>query len=315
MMKQSADFMRRIAVTGALLFAHGGIAKPEAFPEVELESESEPAFHAFALDAWGNRTAYVLFDGNGKEGYSQIFVWVPEETGYDPPKRLTPNTEGDFPQFGLGKAQIHEEERSTVVWRVRQRYWKRGPSKRTVTQHDYVTGKTTTRTVSSKGGEGYDLSYAAGFGYGPKGAMATVSRGLPLEVAFGNRLEPQPWEKIKAPGGRPWSSLSLEIRTKNTGPVDRDSGTLSFSTDGFYHCKVASFPPDVQYGFTIRPYLEPPAYSNSIPIGDFLEQGLSVELPYGWYTYAVTGSDYLSAVKFRARNPSSGIFPFIKPLP
>ena len=65
-------------------------AKPDKFHDVPLAPGSKPHYACIAMDARSNDVAYLLFDGNPKDGYQRLYIWTPRNTQkYPKPAPLT----------------------------------------------------------------------------------------------------------------------------------------------------------------------------------------------------------------------------------
>ena len=84
--------IRRVPAGLALGVALASLAAPpraaaappprEKFPSVTLSSFSDPRYGVIQMDPFTNHLGYVLFDGNVKEGYDKMFLWVPGDAKY-----------------------------------------------------------------------------------------------------------------------------------------------------------------------------------------------------------------------------------------
>lgn len=292
--------LSRVSAVPALLFAcalppglvHGQGAA--SFPDVPLVDGSVPRFASLALDAKGDHPLFVLFDGNSETDYHRAYVWVPGHSLHGQPAAMVKGENNQFPPLAIPVAGKPGTE---TIWSLSasihvQTSAPREAGERTVSRHDYVTGRTVTSTErweASEGGTtrspqfGFNVRYRHA-GAGGEGVATAkdlldleISGGLPVGAKWTERPAPlTPWAHLQAQG---MMELSRDGETPDSGTIRLRTG-LSGSGLG---CRIASMPQDARVVFEILPYLQDPVASESLPATQALSGGFEAVVPFGWY--------------------------------
>lgn len=277
------------AVAGFAQESSSGGGKPKEFPKVAFEAGSQPRYAALGMDSWTGTTAYVVLDGTRSNGYSRMYVWIPGDRQYGKPVELRMLSEGNV--FApIERKDANEEEKSEIRWRVG--HARRGRSAGSETYVDYATGQTRTRSWGAS--SGFVIVFNVDFAHGDRHALPGMSGGLPVDLTLRGDLPTyESWEKVPASGFAPWTRLSMHLAHRVADGRNRDMAQVSLRYAGMHtgvgSCTVRSMPLNQDVVVTVTPYLEPPAYSNVVSLAELTQKGVDMEIPYGWYTFRVTG--------------------------
>jgi len=119
--------------------------------------------------------------------------------------------------------------------------------------------------------------------------LASRSRVMPLDITIPGRLSVSTtWEKL--PGAlMPWRDLRFWMDVapshKRGQGIIKFRGHLRYHSHGWQTCRVRSLPEGSGVQLSIRPYMDPPVYSNLLTVAQVFEKPFPVELPYGWYNF------------------------------
>lgn len=256
--------------------------KPEGFPDVDLLGGSIPRYTAVVVDAWTKDVGYLMFDGNVEEGYPRVYIWVPGDMDYRRPvmKRVVGENEfSPFEFFSTG-----DGKQAVIEWQAKWGIRTHGSYDRL----DYKTGKMvhvereTTRTPAFF----YRCNYMRA-----KGTVRThTTKDFTLNIGIdGEFRTSESWEDLPE-AIAPWEQLRFYMIRQQTPEEKRGKvlfrGRLQFwSINQWRDIVIRAFPEDAGATLSIRPYMEPPVYSNSFGVKEAFDTGVEVELPYGWYEY------------------------------
>ncbi len=270
----------------------GRARKPKDFPAVPTVKGSSIAYGTVPLDTWTGKVAYLLFEGNSTSGYSRVFAWIPGDSRFGKPVEWKPKILEATPNvafFGeLENRDSDSDEKVAMNWRFTDVKQARGAGSDSV--FDYVTGKTTTRNWGASTWHHLIYSAKVGYGYGEHRG-ATLDGGYPLELVWTDNLPLyDKWEKVPEPEHWFYSLVRAKHEVQETR--DPKKGRLLCSFDGFHRVAIQKAPPELFLNLLVTPYLEPPVYSNRVPMADFIKSGFDLEVPYGWYSLRLSGGRY-----------------------
>lgn len=270
---------------------------PEAFPRVDLVPNSVPQYGAVKLDPWGMNILYFVFDGNVENGYNRMYVWVPEGREYARPTALNARHEHTFPTITWRTEKDDEVAETAYTFRaIRQTGRTGGRDART--SIDYETGKTVTRSaVSSRPYTNisfrYNLTYTRD--RSPRGGPNLLRVNIPapshdhsrrsisLSTNFTEVIPQAAWNNIHFR----WS-VDRQYGAEQNNAVLRFSGRPQHgSGSNRRHVSFDAIPQGFfDINLRISPYQKAPAFTKTIPMIDLANNGLTVDIPFGWYRAA-----------------------------
>ena len=281
-MTRSPDSARygwaRIAAAVAFLAAVAQAATI-AFPSVPLAAGSEPRCAALRIDPFANRNAYVLFDGNVKDGYGRMYIWSPDEPRYATPQAVAVAEQNRFPALTFQSAV--EREAAVVSWQI---VWQKAKGGEGGNYFDYVTGKTVER--ERREFDYVNFYFQTDYARGPKEEAVNAKPAWPLDVTMRGDLGTPGSPTNLPPSLAPWEHLNYYMAVKPYYGEKSKAG-LAFVGKlnyGGQECVVRSLPKDTEVRLVVAPYLEAPIRSNALTRAEALgAEGTKVDLPYGWY--------------------------------
>ena len=251
--------------------------KPKEYPDMPLAEGAKPRYAALAVDAWNSKVAYILFDGNVKDGYRKMYVWIPGDPKYGSPLAMTSTDSNNFGPFTI--LSSHDRQNSSVSWKLTsdKRTWTSGGTRTSV---DYVTGKEVTSSTPVETHADSVFTFQVDYALG---SSTSTAKKFPLDISISDGLSTsESWEKVPPPL-TPWETRSFSMSaTPVPGDGDKE-GQLHFK--GQFNCTVRSLPEDAEVTLVVRPYMEPPIYSNTVSAAEAFGNGVSVSVPYGWYNF------------------------------
>lgn len=249
-----------------------GQTQPEQFPDVELIEESQPRYAAISLDAWGQSTAYVLFDGNNEVGYGRVYVWVPGDAQFGTPVAFNAGQGNRYPPLRR-RTDGEEGEVSELTWTLGWGYHHTGG-----THFNYTTGESVTRQRGRSARFPYTLDYV-------RDRPATAGSRLHLTI---NGFLPVTgdWTEVRA-GSRPWNAIRTMVNV--TRHIDRDQIILRL-TGRLIHqnnrlVAVESLPePFFEVNVSVSPYMKNPLYAEALRFRDLFHSGVEIRVEPRWYS-------------------------------
>ena len=247
------------------------------FPKVALAAGSAPQYSVLVIDPLVERVAYVLWDGNVKDGFGRVYVWVPGDAKYGTPIAAASGEGNKFPPFTFSSSG--SQEVANVSWQLG---WDRRTGGGTYSYLDYATGKTITH-------EGEQITYPVfifdvNYTRGDRSLAASPQASYPLDVRiYGEMGATTVWTNLP-PAFAPWNNLNYWMDVK-TVYGEREKSGLSFTGRLYYAhwpCTVRSTPKVSKVDLMVSPYLEAPTYSNAVTYVE-ASSGIKVEVPFGWY--------------------------------
>jgi hypothetical protein len=285
--------------------------KPKEFPPVAGIGKSV-SYATVSLDTWTSRVAYLLVEGNTTSGFTRVFAWIPGDARMGRPVEWkTKATEGNPNIWNFGELENKGSEGEEKI-RMAYRFYtvKESHGAGTQTTMDYVTGKAVTRNWGAATYHRLLYSFSFGYAYGTA-PSASMDGGYPLEIGSngGDVRLYAAWEQVPPPGGGPGHAI---IRAKHTVQESRDPkrARVLVQFEDFAGAAIKKAPTDLTVSLIVAPYMGEPVYSNSVPLNDFMKTGFDVDLPYGWYSFRLSGFKY-------GRFTFTGDFPHISinPIP
>jgi len=253
--------------------------RPEKYPDVPLGAKSVPRYASVALDTDCSKVAYVCFDGNAVDGYSKMFVWVPDDTRYGKPKSLKSNEEKKYSPFGIKSRTTRSatKEDVTIAWGMRW-YIHSG----THTVFNYRTGEKETRDVGNYPVFHFNVDFAR---TPPRSGVASMTDTVNIDIGIRGYLQTSmTWTNCPAPIV-PWQKLSFYVTPKAV--YERGKSFLRFKGRLSYYywwpCVIRKISKQTEVSLAVSPYLEDAVYSNVVDTADLFRSGVLVELPTGWY--------------------------------
>ena len=268
-----------LAVGVGLLASAAALAevpsRTNEFPAVALAAASDPRYVVISVDPFTNRLAYVLYDGNVKDGYGRIYVWMPEDPKYGRPVSATVAEGNKFPPLTF--TSTNGDEAAIVSWQLSWERRTSGPR----SYFDYTTGKTVNQGDSvTYLALPFDVDYMRG----DRSLLGAGGAAAPLDVRIHGEVGASAvWTNLPA-AVTPWSQLNFWMDVKSE--YYEKGGALSFTGRLYYAhwpCTVHSLPKSAKVDLTVGPYLEGPSYSNTLTHTEALVTGVKVEVPFGWY--------------------------------
>ncbi len=258
---------------------------------------STPQYASLALDENGDTVMFVLLDGNAAAGYTRAYLWMPKHARYGQPVPVSRGANETFPSLTWpvdGDAPVE------TTWRIRawiEEQAAQAGGERTVSHHDYATGRTVTRTQVIAPSEArrlprfdFSVRYRHAGGYASR--LSNASDALDIDID-GQLPVAAKWEARPSPFA-PWNQLYVQSTlAMRRDPDTPDKGDLLFQMRLVYHphqrrpCRVASLPRDAVVELDIIPYLEEPLLSESVPAAQMFAEGFAVPVAFGWYQYKV----------------------------
>ncbi len=288
-LRGSVRSLLTVTVCGILVGSGVAQASEEggsSFPRVALVADSQPRYASLALDDTGEQTVFVLFDGNAEQGYNRAYLWVPRHARFGQPVAVSRDGEGQFPPF---KWPPSGTARVETVWQLSSTIHVQ--SEGFHTHHDYATGRTvrSPRSASRSPQFGFSVRYSHAAG---ADSLATAS--APLELVINGSLPTgNNWDSRPAPF-TPWHQLYLVTsRDVVRGGDSPDMGTLQIQPRLVYHphqrqaVRIQALPAGARFEVSLNPFRQPPLVTQEVPITQFLRDGFSADIPFGWYEYVI----------------------------
>ena len=284
-----------------------------AFPEVDFRDQSSPRFATLSIDPFTNRVVHLAFDGNVTDGYNKVWVWTPGERDYDPPKVFTSTSERNFKPISFESKQ----ERKTALVQYALR-WAIGRSGGTHTSKNYVTGETTTRTTKVTTYPYFD--YSCTYGRGEHAALRGPGQ-YPLHVVIPGRISVTGVQTNLPVAYTPWQNLHFTMGLKPIHGAREEDRGLIFTGNLWHHhhsgwrVDVKSLPESAAIKLAATPYLESPVYEEELTYEQAFDEGVRINLPYGWYGF--TWSFTCDGVGINSYGQKTGrwTYPFAMPSP
>jgi hypothetical protein len=251
--------------------------RPDTYPEVTLTTKSEPRYSSVYLDTKTNQVAYLCFDGNVEKGYAKMFVWIPGERKYDPPKAIRSNNEKQFSKFGIDTTTVTDNDEINISWGMR---WRIHSGKHR--WFDYSKGVMVEKDV----GNYPQFVFNTDFERTPrKRIRRSATQSAKLDIGIPGYLNTSPaWTNCPPPIA-PWNKLNFYMTSK----IEQDRAKSQVRFTGrltyyyWWNCEVRSVAPDTEIDLVVSPYLEDPVYSNKLNAAEIFGPGVVVELQPGWY--------------------------------
>ncbi len=261
-----------------LLIATGGFA--ETYPDVPLQNGSAPEFMAIATEPFTLKPAYLLFDGNVKNGYSRVYVWSPGDAKYGSPVPLVASDQ-KFPRIEFERT--HEQGKSLVSWTIGYeiREHSGGGS-----YFDYVTGKTVER--EAKKITVAQFPFTVDYKLADTRSAASVSKTYPLDMTISGVVNGGGSKTNLPPTLVPWTQLRFDLAV-TPSPSDKKGGTLTFVGKlywGGHPCTIRSLPKTAEFYLKIEPFREEPIFADTIDPTVAFGAGHTVEAQFGWYDFS-----------------------------
>jgi hypothetical protein len=283
---------------------------PASFPKVNLSHGSEPRYMLIEMDSLKSQPAFLLFDGNLKDGYEHLFVWSPGDDKYGKKPisyRLEKETQ-DYTSFS-SESQSNKVAAETR-WTIKYRPETHGSSYR-----DYKTGK----MIEGKPTLLPCFYFEVELQRGPANRMERKGGKWPLDISIPGRLYVvDDWQKLP-PAEAPWTkvycSISRDVTYGRKGGVLHCQGHLHYWHDRWnnFACTIKSLPDDTRVQLEVAPYLEKPIYAEDLKTEEIFLKPHDVDVPYGWYRILFT---FKSAFfKADGLNQNSDAWPFAFPPP
>jgi hypothetical protein len=191
-----------------------------------------------------------------------------------------------------------------VTWSFSTRTGTHKGGTRTQTHKDYATGKTTTRTVTTESRTFANFSQSVNFKRGNRLDMVGQSD-FPLDISLGGGLPVSgDWKGVRG-AHAPWENLNYRV----SASPSRGDGEGAVVLKGSLGAKVHALPDDAVVEVKVSPYLEHPVHTQAYE-ARALAAGVTVPIPYGWYTVSWTFECELLTGRFTG---SSGLFPLARP--
>jgi|GEM_PF-5824993 len=271
----------------------GSAQKPAAFPTVPITAGATVRYSALPLDTWTGRVAYLLVEGDSTNGYSRLYVWIPNDSRFGRPVAYTARALADNPnrwEFGeIQHSDASGEEKVSVRYSLYSLRQSRGAgSQETV---DYLTGKTVTRSWEASTSHSIWYRQQVGYAWG-KDALRAREGEYPLELVHTTDLPLfETWEKVPMRGLGAMSAI-VEGRHQLFETRDREKGRVVCQFTGFRAPTVIRAPMDGEVTFKIIPYMRDPIWEECRTLGEFQQKPFEAEIPYGWYNLALSGFRY-----------------------
>lgn len=253
-------------------------ALPEAFPEVDLMTDSEPRYTAITLDDWGEVTAYLLFDGNLETGYPRLYVWVPGHQDYGTPVVLRADGEGHYRPLRY-RVQNDQGDTSEIVWNLRWRFQlSRG------SEMDYLSGEMIERERFRYVRFWFNLDFRR---------VARDAPNQPLHLFVPGWLQTTPeWPEVAdiPPARRePWNHLRMTVdvdRRVQGEEVILNMQARLWHRHDVRQVNVERMPdPFFDVDLTVSPYLQAPVFEERLPFQRLLQEGVQLPVEPRWYAF------------------------------
>ncbi len=270
-------------ITGGLLvliflLSARAIALPEAFPEVDLLSDSVPRYTALTLDDWGGVTAYILFDGNLETGYPRLYVWIPEHANYGTPVLLRADGDGFYQPLQY-RVEKDGGEYSDIAWNIRWRYQlSRG------SEPDYLTGEMIERERVRYVRFWFNLDFRRGQGNAPENQLHLIIPGyLHTTAEWGDVPD------ISAPRREPWNHLRVTVDVDRQVEGDQIILAMRARLWHRHHSRRVSVERMPEQFFnvdlSVSPYLNDPVYEEQLTFQTLLIHGVKLPVEPRWYSF------------------------------
>ncbi len=285
------QIMSCIAV--AVMLAAGQAVGDSAtrFPDVPLIEGSETRYAVLTIDEAGELPVFILFDGNPEADYNRAYVWMPGHPRFGRPQAMNRGADGTFPPLTIPPGENANVE---TTWQLTAAIQARGArEERTVTQQDYMTGRTVTQRVAAQAASTYAIfGFRVRYRHAGPYARSLATSSAPLDVMIQGSLPVTPeWDSRGGPLA-PWRNLHTGISmTQERLEDDRNHGNLIFGVTAHYAHNTVQFtaiPENARIKLEVFPYLEDPIFAEELPAQRLLAGAFPVKVPYGWYHYAAT---------------------------
>jgi hypothetical protein len=185
------------------------LTAPTNYPTVPLAAGSDPRFASVSIDAWSNHIAYLLFDGNLKDGYNRMYVWSPTYPRFTRPVALTTTEGTKYSPVIIN--QTNSDEAVTIHWQFN---WGRRSSH---DYFDYLTGKLI--TVPKSEVVTYPVfAFAVQYSRGPRALPGRTPTPPPLDVQVpAAELYVAPTMTNMYPTVIPWYQLNFYMGNRSRG--------------------------------------------------------------------------------------------------
>jgi len=198
--RNNLAFFLALVVTAGVVHANPSIParKPDAFPSVSVTPGVTVRYGVLPLDTWTGKVAYLLVEGDSSNGYSRLFVWIPNDSRFGRPQEFKARVSDSNPNVWLfGEIQNRDsyaDEKINVRYMLSTSRQSRGAGSQQ--SFDYVTGKTVTRSWGAATwhviGYRLDLEYAWG-----KDVAGAREGAYPLALAHSTELRLyDTWDKV-----------------------------------------------------------------------------------------------------------------------
>lgn len=271
-----------------------GAEGPGEFPSVALEEDSTPRYGAFYLDPWYENILYVLFDGNRETGYRRMYAWIPGSRDYAHPVPFRVDADNNFRTISWRAERDHEIATTDYTFRS----WRSTGTHGERTDIDYVTGETQVRAARpfTNINIRYTLDYMRD--RAPRGGENRLQLRIPdpprghsihLATNFADVHPRAAWEQVdfywdverRYTPNEDKAQLHLKGRAQ-LGTHSHNRGiTLGAVPRGFFDLEVA-----------IAPYMKDPVFQETVPAVELVNEGLIIDLPFGWYTISYRGETH-----------------------
>ncbi len=262
-------------------------ATPDEFPAVTLVENSDPRYGAVNLDPWGKHILYFMFDGNSETGYNRMYAWVPGGREYSSPEPLRVDANNNFRTISWRSEK--DDEIATTDYTFSS--WRSTGTHGSRTSIDYITGETQVR--SARPYTNINIRFTLDYmrDRSPRGdanllqmRIPVPSRGhsISLSTNFAVVRPQAVWENVDfywdverrhVPDDQHRARLNISGQAQ-LGTHSHNRGiTLVSVPAGFFDLDIR-----------VAPYMKDPIFQETIPVYELVNEGLVVEVPYGWYT-------------------------------
>ncbi len=260
---------------------------PDEFPAVPLVDDSDPRYGAVNLDPWGKHILYFMFDGNREEGYNRMYAWVPGGREYSSPEPLRVDANNNFRTISWRSEK--DDEIATTDYTFSS--WRSTGTHGSRTSVDYITGETQVRSAQPYTNINIRFTLDYMRDRSPRGGANLLQMRIPapprghsisLSTNFAVVRPQAVWENVDfywhverrhVTDDKQRAQLNISGRAQ-LGTHSHNRGiTLGSVPEGFFDLDVR-----------VAPYMKDPIFQETIPAYELVNDGLIIEVPYGWYT-------------------------------